>query len=126
MTIRTMQNISAGATGALGAVLLVCSFAINPAPPNYYTIDQLREFAIRHHDALIFGGWLQAMGSLLLVLFLALVHLAGAWRTFLGSFTLLAGTTILMVSLLEVTFYIGAVQAAVAGDVTAGIASNAL
>ena len=44
------------------------------------------------------------MGSLLLVLFaIAVVHLAGATHQFAGWVTLLAGATILMVSLVEIT-----------------------
>jgi len=72
-------------------------------------------------------GQLQAIGSLLTVLFaLALVHLAGATHRFAGWVTLLAGTTILLVSLVEVTFYLAAAQAAVTGNVATGTLSNAL
>jgi len=57
---------------------------------------------------------------------LSLVHLAGATHSLAGWITLLAGATILMVSLVEVTFYLAGVQAAVAGDVASGVASNNL
>ena len=57
---------------------------------------------------------------------LSLVHLAGATHSLVGWITLLAGATILMVSLVEVTFYLAGVQAAVAGDVASGVASNNL
>src|SRR5262249_23045601 len=84
-------------------------------------------FALQHQGGLAFGGWLQAMGSLLLVLYaVALVHLADATRTFFGWFTLLAGAVVLMVSLLEGTVYIAGLQAAGTGDVCSGLVSDAL
>ena len=126
MSPRLLQ-IVAGLCGILGAVALVSSFIMNPAPPADFSLAQLREFAIQHHSGIVFGAWLQGMGSLLLVLFaIAIVHLAGATNQFAGWITLLAGTTILMVSLVEIAFYLSAVQAAEAGDLTSGTVSNAL
>ena len=120
-------RIVAGLCGIFGAIALVSSFVMNPAPPAEFTASQLRDFAIQHHNGIVFGAWLQGMGSLLLVLFaIALVHLAGTTHQFAGWVTLLAGVTILMVSLAEITFYLGAVQAAEAGDLTSGAVSNAL
>src|SRR5215510_3342286 len=113
--------------GIFGPVILVASFIINPAPPADYTADQLREFAIQHHNGIVFGGWLQGMGSLLIVLFaIGLVHMAKAMQSLAGWITLLAGATILMVSLVEVAFYLGAVQATEAGDAASALASNNL
>jgi hypothetical protein len=67
------------------------------------------------------------MGSLLIVLFaIGLVHLADATYRVAGWITLLAGATILMVSLVEVTFYLGAVQATESGDTASALASNNL
>jgi hypothetical protein len=57
---------------------------------------------------------------------LALVDLAGAMHRLAGWITLLAGATILMVSLVEVTFYLGVVQAAEIGDTASGLASSNL
>lgn len=122
-----MPRIVAGLCGILGAVALVSSFVMNPAPPADFSVAQLRDFAVQHHNGIVFGAWLQGMGSILLVLFaIALVHLAGATNQFAGWITLLAGTAILMVSLVEITFYLGAVEAAQAGDLTIGTVSNAL
>ncbi len=113
--------------GIVGPIILVASFVINPAPPADYTVSQLRDFAIQHHNTIVLGGWLQGIGSLLLVLFaLALVYLADAMHRFAGWATLLSGTTILMVSLIEVVFYLGAVQATEAGDTASALASNNL
>jgi len=113
--------------GILGPVILIASFVINPAPPANYTVPQLREFAVQHHNGIVFGGWLQGMGSLLIVLFaIGLVYIAKAMQSLAGWITLLAGTTILMVSLVEVAFYLGAVQATEAGDAASALASNDL
>lgn len=113
--------------GIIGPLILVASFMINPAPPPDFTIDQLRDFAILHHNGIVLGGWLQGIGSLLIVLFaLALVHFAGAAHRLAGWITLLSGTCILMVSLVEVTFYLGTVQATEAGDTASALASNNL
>ena len=122
-----LPQTAAGLCGILGAVALVSSFIMNPAPPADLSLAQLRDFAIQHHNGIVLGAWLQGMGSLLLVLFaIALVHLAGATNQFAGWITLLAGATILMVSLVEISFYLGAVNAAEAGDLTSGTVSNAL
>jgi hypothetical protein len=108
-------------------VLLVASFVMNPAPPASFAPDQLRDFAIQHHAQIVLGGWLQGISSLLVVLFaLALVHLAGATHRFAGWVTLLSGGAILMVSLVEVTFYLAAVQAVESGDTASGLVSNNL
>jgi hypothetical protein len=116
-----LPRLAAALCGILGAVTLVSSFAINPAPPANFTLTQLRDFALQHHRGIVLGAWLQ------LVLFaIALVHFAGATHRFAGWVTLLSGATILMVSLVEVTFYLAAVQAAESSDSTSGMVSNAL
>jgi len=122
-----LQYVLAGACGVVGAVMLGASFAINPAPPANATVAQLTDFAIRHHNVIVFGSWLQGTGSLLLVLFaLALVHLSGAVNTYAGWVTMLSGAILLMVSLVEVAFYLGAVEAGISGDVNTGLTSNTL
>jgi hypothetical protein len=119
--------VPAALSGIIGPVILVASFVINPAPPADYTTSQLRDFAVRHHNGIVLGGWLQGMGSLLIVLFaLALVHLANAAHRLAGWVTLLSGASILAVSLVEISFYLGAVQATEGGDVGAALASNNL
>ena len=113
--------------GIFGPAVLVASFVINPAPPASFTTPQLLAFALEHHTGIVLGAWLQGIGSLLIVLFaLGLVHLAKAMQRLAGWITVLAGACILMVSLLEITFYLGTVQAAEVGDTTSGLASNNL
>jgi hypothetical protein len=126
MTTRQFRLLAA-LSGIIGPVTLVASFVMNPAPPPDASVADLAEFARRHYNTIVLGGWLQGMGSLLIVIFaLALVHLAGATHWFSGWLTLLAGATILMVSLVEITFYLGAVQGAVGGDQPSGLASDNL
>ena len=119
-----LSRILAAICGIIGPVVLVVSFRLNPAPPASDTVAQLREFAILHHNGIVFGGWLQGIGSLLIVLFaIALVHFSGAAQRIAGWITLLSGATILMVSLTEVAFYLAAVQATEIGDTTSAQAS---
>jgi hypothetical protein len=115
---RDQHHWQAWACGVVGAVTLIGSFMINPAPPAGLTTAQLADWGVQHHATIVLGGWLQGIGSLLTVLFaLALVHLAGATHRFAGWATLLAGAAILLVSLVEVTFYLAAAEAAVTRDV---------
>ena len=126
LTERSSRYLTAF-TGAVGTLVLIGSFVINPAPPAGLTTAQLGDWATQHHTTIVLGGWLQGIGSLLTVLFaLALVHLAGATHRFAGWATLLAGGAILLVSLVEITFYLAAAEAAVSGDVATGTISNAL
>ena len=113
--------------GQAGAIILTASFAINPGPPAGATVTQMAEFARSHHNLIVLGGWSQGIGSLLLVIFaLGVVHLAGAEQRLAGWLTFLSGTAILMVSLVEVAFYLTAVQATENGDVATGLVSAAL
>lgn len=114
-------------SGVAGPLILVASFVINPAPPVGSTIAQLRAFAIQHHNGIVLGGWLQGIGSTLIVVFaIGLVHLADATNRLAGWLTLLAGAMIVMVSLVEVTFYLGAVQGTEIGDTASALASDNL
>jgi hypothetical protein len=124
---KRFSHILAALCGILGPVSLVASFRLNPAPPASDTLTQLRDFAIQHHNNIILGGWLQGIGSLLIVLFaIALIHFAGASQRISGWITMLSGATILMVSLTEVAYYLAAVQATEIGDTASGLASNNL
>ena len=123
MSKKLFRNLAA-LCGIIGPVILVGSFVINQAPPAGYTIAQLQDFTLQHHNGIVLGGWLQGIGSLLIVLFaIALVHLADATQHFAGWITQLSGATILMVSLAEVTFYLGTVQATEIGDTASALSS---
>jgi hypothetical protein len=59
----------------------------------------------------LWGAWLQAVGPALIALFaFSLVHLAEAEHRLAGWMTFFGTTTLMTVSLIEVTFYVSALQ----------------
>src|SRR6516225_1820392 len=91
--------------------MLIVSFAINPGPPAGASGAQLTAFGQQHYDAILWGAWLQAVGPVLIVVFaLAVVVLAGATARLAGWMTLFGAATRLMVSLVEITRYIGTLR----------------
>jgi hypothetical protein len=59
----------------------------------------------------LWGAWLQAVGPLLVMLFaFSLIHLAGATQRLSGWMTFFGATTLMTVSLIEITFYISALH----------------
>jgi hypothetical protein len=96
-----------GISGILGVAMLVASFSINPGLPGDAPVPAMIEFARQHYAGELWGAWLQAVGPVFIVLFaLALVHLAGATRRLAGWMTIFGATTLMTVSLIEITFYI--------------------
>jgi hypothetical protein len=84
------------------------SFAINPGPPAGATGTQLTAFGQQHYDAIAWGAWLQAVGPVLIAVFaLAIVVLARATARLAGWMTLLGAATLMTVSLIEITGYLG-------------------
>ena len=101
----------AAVSGLAGTCLLGISFAINPGPPAGASGAQLTAFGQLHHDAILWGAWLQAVGPALIVVFaLAVVVLAGATARLAGWMTLFGAATLMMVSLVEITGYLGTLQ----------------
>jgi hypothetical protein len=95
-----------------GVILLIVSFALNPEPPPDATSADLIRFGHQHFADILWGAWLQAIGPVLIVLFaFALVHLAGATQHLAGWMTFFGATILMAVSLIEITFYIGALYA---------------
>ena len=87
------------------------SFAINPGPPAGASAAQVAAFGQQHHDAILWGAWLQAVGPVLIVVFaFAVVVLAGATARLAGWMTLFGAATLMTVSLIEITGYIGTVH----------------
>jgi hypothetical protein len=110
--------------GLLGTAALVAYYAapytFMPLPPPDATAGQVLAFGSQYHNAILWDTWLQAIGSLLSVVFaLALVHLAGASSRFAGRLTLLAGGVVLTLALMEGAFALGAVQAGTNGNAEA-------
>src|SRR5262249_45816609 len=85
---------------------------------------QMTAFGHQHHDAILWGAWLQAVGPALITVFaLAIVVLAGVTARLSGWMTLFGAATLMMVSLIEITGYIGTLQTSPA---TMGLTSLAL
>ena len=97
--------------GILGVAMLIPSFLINPGPPPNPTVAQLIAFGNQYHSSVLVGAWLQAVSPFLIILFaLAIVHQAGATTRLMGWMTIVGGTILVMTSLVEVTFYLSAVN----------------
>jgi len=106
-------------TGFIGVAALMVSFSINPGPPAGATIPQIMVWGKANENLILAGAWLQAFGSLLSVIFIfALIRLAGAAQNLAGWVTAFAVIAIMCVSLVEVSFYISAIEGGVAGDMT--------
>jgi hypothetical protein len=98
--------ILSGSSAIVAVLLLVTSFRINPGPPPNSTISELTAFGQQHIDAILWGGWLQAVGPVFIVLFSsALVRLSGTSSRLSGMMTNFGATILMTVSLIEITFY---------------------
>jgi hypothetical protein len=103
--------ILTGLSGVAGVVLLIVSFTINNGPPPDPSSAELVKFGQQHFATILWGAWLQAVGPVLIVLFaFALVHLAGATHRLAGWMTFFGATILMTVSLIEITFYISALN----------------
>lgn len=113
-------RVLVGLTGFIGVATLMVSFSINPGPPAGATIPQIMIWGKANENLILAGAWLQAFGSLLNVIFIfALIQMAGASQKLMGWVTAFAGIVIMGVSLVEVSFYISAIEGGVSGDMTA-------
>ena len=120
-------QLLAGLTGVVGSLILVGSFAMNPAPPPSLGAEALTAWARAREGRILLGGWMQGIGSLLIVVVaFCLVELRPGASQLAERLTRLAGSVILMVSLTEITFYIAAAHAAATADQAVGMASVAL
>jgi hypothetical protein len=103
--------ILSGLSGIAGVVLILVSFNINPGPPHGATTAQLMKFGQQYYASVLWGAWLQAVGPVFIVLFaFSLVHLAGATQRLAGWMTFFGATILMIVSLIEITFYISALH----------------
>ena len=103
--------ILSGLSGVIGVVLLILSFAINSGPPPDPNSAELIKFGQQNFAHILWGAWMQAVGPVLIMLFaFALVHLAGATHHLAGWMTFFGATVLMTVSLIEITFYIGALN----------------
>ena len=103
--------ILSGLSGVVGVGSISLSFNINPGPPPGASSAELLRFGQQHYASILWGAWLQAVGPVLIVLFaFSLVHLAGAMQRLSGWMTFFGATTLMTVSLIEITFYISALH----------------
>jgi hypothetical protein len=103
--------ILSGVTGVAGVVLLIVSFAINTGPPADATSAELVKFGQENYAHVLWGAWMQAVAPVLIVAFaFSLVLLAGATQRLSGWMTFFGATILMTVSLIEITFYIGALH----------------
>jgi len=110
MSIRWLRILSA-LSGIAGTIMIGVSFAINPGPPDNATAAQLSAFGREWYASVLWGAWLQAVGPALIILFaLAIVFLADAMTRLAGWMTMFGASVLMTVSLIEVTFYIGALE----------------
>ena len=106
---RQSDCIIGGVSGICGVLLLVTSFVINSGPPSGANPADLASFAQQNYARVLWGAWMQGVGPVLIVLFaFVLVHLAGASQQLAGWMTFFGATILMTVSLIEITFYIGA------------------
>jgi hypothetical protein len=118
-------RILAAFSGILGIILLGVYFlAAPPLPPADATVAQVTSVATQYHNAWLLGAWLQATGSLLsVVVFLALVHMAGGAARLAGTLTLLGSAVLLGVTLIEGVFTIDLAQATANGHPATALSS---
>lgn len=110
MSTRLFRTLIA-LSGIVGVIMLITSFAINPGPPPGTTYAQLIAFGTAHGWAIRLGAWLQAVSPCLIMIFaFGVVHLAGATNRLAGWMVMLGGVVLVMVSLVEVAFYLSAIN----------------
>jgi hypothetical protein len=111
LTSKRTFCILSGLSGVIGVALLIVSFAINAGPPRNATSADLIRFGQLNYAKVLWGAWLQAVGPVLIVLFaFSLVHLSRATQRLAGWMTFFGAATLMCVSLIEITFYISALD----------------
>src|SRR5579863_6094471 len=116
MEVALMKNIPtrlfcvlSGLSGIAGVAMLIVSFAINYGPPLGSSDEVFAKFVHDSYASILWGAWLQAVGPVFIVLFaFALVHIAGQSSRLAGWMTFFGAAVLMMVSLIEITFYISA------------------
>jgi len=104
-------GIIGGISGIVGVAMLGISFAINNPPPTDATTAEILKFGQENYSHILWGAWLQAVGPVLLVLFaFTLVDLAGAAVRLAGYMTLFGASVLMTVNLIEIGFYISALN----------------
>jgi hypothetical protein len=117
--------VSCGLIGCLVLIIYFSApFVLFPFPsPNAASaeiIANVKQYQIYY----LMAAWLQGSGTFLIVIFaLGLVYISEGWKRFAGWITMLASAAILMLSLTEGTFFLGAVQGVADGHANTAITS---
>lgn len=121
MSSRSLTILSA-LSGIVGPILLGLSYGINnQSPASNASAAQWNAFGQAHFTPVIWSAWLQAVSPALIVLFaLGIVVLAGATTRLDGWLTMFGASTLMTVSLIEVTFYISALESGL-GPLSVGL-----
>jgi hypothetical protein len=97
-------------SGISGVVILITSFIINSGPPPNPTLGEFIAFGKAHYDSIMLGAWAQAVSPPLIVIFaLGVVYLSGDSQKFPGILTFFGAIILIIVSMIEITFYFSAV-----------------
>lgn len=109
--------------GLAGIVALDIYYSVPlPLPSADAPLADIVKFGTRYHDRILLDAWLQAVGSLLAVIFfVALVKLAGGFDKVAGWIALIGSSAVLAMSLLDVTLVFGTMQGATAGHITTAL-----
>ncbi len=96
-----------GICGAMGVVMILISFNINPGPPAGASYEQLITFGHHYYASILWGAWLQTIGPFLIILFaFSLVFISEATQTLAGWMVFFGAGILMTISLVEITFYI--------------------
>jgi hypothetical protein len=121
-----LNSLAIAISGVVGIVFLGLYFGVGAAvglgtlPPGASTA-QVLHVATQYHNLWLLGAWLQAMGSLLSIIFF--LGLAGGATRLAGTLTLLGSAVLLGVVLIEGVFTIDLAQAAADGHQATSISS---
>ena len=109
--------------GLAGVAALGVYYAVPlPLPAPDAAIEEIVRFGTRYHNRILLDAWLQAVGSLLAVIFfVAVIELAGGFRRLAGWIGLIGSSAVLAMSLLDVTLVFGSMQGAANGHLTTAL-----
>ncbi len=124
ISFRIMLSL-AGIFGVMALLLYFAApFVIFPFPQANATSAQLAQSVSNYQTYYLLAAWLQGTGSLLSVVFvLGLVYLSKAWTKFSGWITMLASGTVVVLSLIEGSYFIDIVLATANGHPEAALTS---
>jgi hypothetical protein len=116
---------SCGLIGCLALIIYFSApFALFPFPSPRAASTEIIANVMQYQFYYLMAAWLQGSGTFLIVIFvLGLVYISEAWKRFAGWITILASSAALMLSLMEGTFFLGAVQGVADGHANTTIAS---